>query len=407
MSDSKVLVPTGSALTAIDPTFRENPHEYLDLLRKMEPVHQDRQFDRVMLTRAEDVSAILNDRTVGSDPRKSRPGSFSRVQLGVDENFQPTMLHMDDPDHKRLRDLVSKAFNQRSVDAMRARIGEIAERLLDEVVDGSPFDVMVAYARPLPTIVIAEMLGVDERDQHDFRRWSDAQGYFFSPTRTAEQKANLEQSTAALNGYFAETIKERRKSRGTDLISTLIETEEQGENLSTVEIISVCRLLLLAGNITTTDLIGNAVLALLRHPEELAKLRRQPELIRDVIEEVLRYDAPVSTASRVMPTAREIGGCPVAAGQTITASLLAANYDPSLHADPAKFDIERANKRHYAFGGGAHFCLGAPLARAEAQIAISSFFERFPKVRLMESFTPVHRSFPSFNGLESLWVEVS
>ncbi len=159
MSDSKVAVPTGIALTALDPAFRENPHKYLDYLRLMEPVHQDREFDRIVLTRAQDISFVLNDRTVGN-PRKSRPGSFSRVQLGVDDKFQPTMLHMDDPDHKRLRDLVAKAFNQRSVEAMRTRIVAIAKRLLNKIVDSNPFDAIRAYARPLPTIVIAEMLGV-------------------------------------------------------------------------------------------------------------------------------------------------------------------------------------------------------------------------------------------------------
>jgi cytochrome P450 len=407
VSDSKIPVPTGAALTALDPTFRENPHKYLDHLRLTEPVHQDREFDRVMLTCAQDISSILNDRTLGSDPRKSRPGSFSRIQLGVDEKFQPSMLHMDDPDHKRLRDLVSKAFNQRSVDAMRTRIGEIANRLLDDVVDGSHFDVMEAYARPLPTIVIAEMLGVDATDQHDFKRWSDAQGHLFSPVRTAEQQSRLEWGRDALGSYFAEVVNKRRKDRGTDLISTLIEAEEEGEQLSEAEIIGVCQLLLLAGNVTTTDLIGNGVLALLRHPSELAKLRTQPELARSAVEEVLRYDSPVVTTSRVTTTSRHISGCPVEAGQTITASLLAANYDPSVHSDPAKFDIERADKRHHSFGGGAHFCLGAPLARAEAQIAIPLIFVRFPKLRLMADFTPVHKSYPSFNGLESLWVDAS
>jgi hypothetical protein len=143
----KIPVPTGAALTALDPTFRENPHEYLDYLRLTEAVRQDREFDRAMLTRAQDISSILNDSTLSSDPRKSRPGSFSRIQLGVEETFKPSMLHMDDPDHKRLRDLVSKAFSQRSVESMRGRIDEIASRLLDEVADSSTFDVMEADAR--------------------------------------------------------------------------------------------------------------------------------------------------------------------------------------------------------------------------------------------------------------------
>jgi hypothetical protein len=178
-------------------------------------------------------------------------------------------------------------------------------------------------------------------------------GLVYLVPRAAEQQTSMEWGRNAMGSYLAEAVKKRRKDRGTDLISTLIEAEEEGEKLSEAEIIGVCQLLLLAGNVTTTDLIGNGVLALLRHPSELAKLRAQPELARNAVEEVLRYDSPVVTTTRVTTTSRQIGGCPVAAGQTITASLLAANYDPSVHSEPGKFDIERAHKRHHSFGGGA------------------------------------------------------
>jgi cytochrome P450 len=406
VSSTKTSVPTGLALTALDPTFREQPHKYLDQLRSIEPVHQDREFDRVVLTRAEDIGAVLNDRSMGSDPRKSRPGSFSRLQLGVDENFQPSMLHMDDPDHKRLRDLVSRAFNQRAVDAARPQVVQIAARLLEEVAAEACFDVIEAYAKPLPTIVIAEMLGVDPADQQDFKLWSDTQMHFVNPRRTPEQKASMEWGKASLTSYFTEVIRKRRKQRGTDLISILISAEEDNEKLDESEINAVCQLLLAAGNVTTTDLIGNGVLALLRHPSEFARLRAHPELARDAVEEVLRYDSPVAQANRITAIPRQIGGCPVAAGQSITVSLIAGNHDPSLHSNPDIFDIERSNKRHYSFGGGAHFCLGAPLARAEAQIALSMLVAKFPKLRLMEGFTPTRKSLPSFNGLESLWVNI-
>jgi hypothetical protein len=407
MSNPKCPFPTGIALTALDPTFRERPHEHLDHLREIEPVHLDREFDRVVLTRADDISAVLNDRTLGKDPRKSRPGSFSRVQLGVDGNFQPSLLHMDDPDHKRLRDLVSKAFNQRSVDAMRPRIAEIANRLLHDIPEPSRFDVIEEYANPLPTFVIAEILGVDGPDQEDFKLWSDAQVHLFNPSRTDEQLASLKWGREALNSYFAEAVSKRRKNRGTDLISTLIAAEEEGGQLSEPEIISTCQLLLVAGNVTTTDLLGNGVLALLRHPDELAKLRKQPELARNAVEEVLRYDSSVAEANRVTTKSMQIDGVTIAAGQTIVSSLLAANYDPSRHPNPHKFDIERTDKRHHSFGGGAHFCLGAPLARAEAQIALPLIFTTFPNLRLMPGHTPLRKSLPDFNGLESLWVDTN
>ena len=404
MSNDKTAVPTGTALTHLDPVFRERPNEYLDMLRSREPVHQDRMFDRLVLTRAADVEAIMNNRKLASDPRKSRLGSFSRVQLTVDDTFRPLILHMDDPDHKRLRDLVVKAFNQVAVDAMRPRITEVACGLLDEIDDPSCFDIVNAYARPLPTIAIGLMLGVDTARCRDFKQWSDGKMQMFNPRRTPEQEAILASSDTALAGYFTEVIQKRRKERRADLISSLIAAEENGEQLDEAEIIGVCVALLIAGNVTTTDLIGNAVLALLQHPGQLSKLLANPNLVRSAVEEVLRYDAPVMQGTRIATEAMQIGGCPVAAGQTINAVLYAANHDPEAHPDPKRFDIERPDKRHNSFGGGAHFCLGAPLARAEAQIALSMLFERFPKLRLRTDRRLKRRIMLNFNGLKALWV---
>jgi cytochrome P450 len=404
MSNDKTAVPTGTALTHLDPVFRERPNEYLDVMRSREPVHQDRMFDRLVLTRAADVEAVMNNRNLASDPRKSRPGSFSRVQLTVDETFRPLILHMDDPDHKRMRDLVVKAFNQAAVDAMRPRITEVARGLLEAIDDPSCFDIMNAYAQPLPTIAIALMLGVDTAHCHDFKQWSDGKMQMFNPRRTPEQEAILAFSDAALASYFAEVIQKRRKERRADLISKLIEAEEDGEQLDEADIIGVCIALLIAGNVTTTDLIGNAVLALLQHPSELSKLLANPNLVRSAVEEVLRYDAPVMQGTRIATEAMQIGGCPVAAGQTINAMLYAANHDPEAHPDPKRFDIERPDKRHNSFGGGAHFCLGASLARAEAQIALSMLFERFPKLRLRTDRPLKRRIMLNFNGLKALWV---
>jgi cytochrome P450 len=404
MNKDETAIPTGLALTNLDPVFRARPGEYLDILRSREPVHQDRTFDRVVLTRAVDVEAVMNNRFLAHDPRKSRPGSFSRVQLRVDETFRPLILHMDDPDHKRLRDLVVKAFNHVAVDAMRPRITEIACSLLDDIDDPSCFDIMDAYARPLPTIAIALMLGVDTARCHDFKQWSDGKILMFNPQRTPEQEVILASSNAALDEYFAEVIRRRRKERGGDLISSLIDAEENGEQLNESEIVRVCNALLIAGNVTTTDLIGNAVLALLQHPSELSKLLAEPNLVRSAVEEVLRYDSPVIQGTRIANEAMQIGGCPVAAGQTITAMLYAANHDPDAHPNPKRFDIERPDKRHLSFGGGAHFCLGAPLARAEAQIALSMLFERFPKLRLRTDCPFERRTTPNFNGPKALWV---
>lgn len=405
MSDNKL--PTGAVLSALDATYREQPNIVIDELRSKEPVHCDREFDRVVLTRAEDIESVMKDRTFVKDPRKSRPGSYIRLVERVDANYQPSLLFADPPDHKRLRDLVSRAFNQQSVDAMRPRIAEIANRLLDEISDPRHFDVIEAYANPLPTITIAIMLGIDEQDHQDFKRWSDSLVYGFNPKRTAEEMAEMESGLNSLTQYFSKIIHDRRKERGQDIISNLISAEEDGQKLTEEEIISICRLLLAAGNVTTTDLIGNGVLALLRNPGELAKLMTRPELSRDVVEEVLRYDSPVMNGSRIATKPTQIGGVEIEEGQSITSLLFGANHDPSVHQNPEKFDIERPDKRHSSFGGGIHFCIGAPLARAEAQIAIPLLFARFPGLRLAPDYIPVRKSLPSFNGLKSLYVETA
>lgn len=399
-------VPTGLALSALNPAFRERPHEILDQLRAEDPVHRDRQFDRIVLTRYEDVATVVGDRTMQVDPRKSRPGSFARMAQNVDENYQPSMLNMDDPDHKRLRGLVTQGFNLRSVEAMRPRIEAIANTLLDELAKQPSFDVIQDYAGPLPTIVIAEMLGINPADQGDFKRWSDELVHSFNPIRTPEQTASLHHAQRSLHDYLLGVVNDRRANRGSDLVSLLVAAHQDGEKLSEAEIVSTCNLLLAAGNITTTDLIGNGVLALLRNPGQLEKLRQRPELARNAVEEMLRFDPPVVSTGRTPPVAVEIGGVEVEAGQSMNLSILAANHDPAIHKDPNRFDIERADTRHFAFGGGAHFCLGAPLARAEAQIAIPMLFARFPNLRLDPAHTVEHKPAPVFNGLKDLWVRI-
>jgi cytochrome P450 len=314
---------------------------------------------------------------------------------------------LDDPDHKRLRGLVSQAFNQRSIDAWRPRICTIADGLLDTLADRGSFDLVAEFAAPLPIIVIAEMLGVDPADMAQFKRWSDAQAHVFNPARTPEQTAELNTARQELDDYFARAVDARRGRRGDDLISLMVAAEEAGDRLSAREIVITCNLLLVAGNLTTTDLIGNGVLALLRHPDQLANLCARPELVPHTVEEMLRYDPPVVQVARFAFEPLEIGGREVQAGQAMSCSLLAAGHDPALHSDPHRFDIARTDTTHLAFGGGAHYCLGAPLARAEAQIAIVALFERFPSLRLDPEHGVEHKRTPFFNGLEALWVRTT
>jgi cytochrome P450 len=408
MSDKQPL-PTDLELTALDPVFREHPHDRLDRLRAEDPVHLDAELGRLFLTRFEDMRAVLTDRSLSKDLRKAPDTPRRRAMRGDVplEAFQPSMLNLDDPDHKRLRGLVSQAFNQRSIDAWRPRIRAVAERLLDTLADRGSFDLVAEFAAPLPIVVIAEMLGVDPADMAQFKRWSDARAHGFNPARTPEQTAELDAAGKELNDYFARAIDARRGRRSDDLISLLVAAEEAGDRLSAREIVITCNLLLIAGNLTTTDLIGNAVLALLRHPDQLTNLCTHPELVPQAVEEMLRYDPPVVQVARFALEPLEIGGREVRAGQTLTCSLLAAGHDPALHSDPHRFDIERADTTHLAFGGGAHYCLGAPLARAEAQIAIATLFERFPSLRLDPEYAVEHKRAPVFNGLEALWVRAA
>jgi hypothetical protein len=317
------------------------------------------------------------------------------------------MLHLDDPDHKRLRSLVTQAFNQRAVDAAEPRINDIAAQMLDRFANRDGFDVIADYAAPLPIMVIAEMLGVADASLAQFKHWSDALAQTFNPVRTPEQNQSLAEARQGINGYFQQMIALRREQPGRDILSGLVAAHTGSDRLTEREIIITCNLLLVAGNLTTTDLIGNAVLALLRHPEELAKLRAHPELLAPAIEEVLRYDPPVAQTTRIATAPLTIGDETIATGQAVTVSLLAAGRDPAVHAAPDHFDIERADTSHLAFGGGIHYCLGAQLARAEARVALASLLQRFPRLRLDPARTIVHKQAPVFNGVEALWVQVA
>lgn len=403
MSDNKDL-PVGLALTALDPEFREHPQAVLDRLRSAAPVHHDSAGGRWFLTRFDDVKAVVGNRALMVDPRKAAPGSYHRrVVIGDAADFAPSMLHMDDPDHRRIRGLVSQAFNQRAIEAFRSRIQAIADGLLDALgPDLAGFNVIADYAAPLPTVVIAEMLSVDTADQAQFKLWSDALVHSFNPRRTPAQEAELDAARGGLFGYLRQVVDARRASRGSDLISALVSAEESGDRLSEQEIISTCNLLLVAGNVTTTDLIGNGMFALLRHPAQMTALRAEPALIRNAVEEMLRFDPPVVTTGRLTQAPTEIGGVTVGPSESVTACIMAAAHDPAAHADPHRFDIRRGDTTHMAFGGGAHFCLGAPLARAEAQIAIGTLLARFPNLRLDPAYEPQHKAAPVFNGLAAL-----
>lgn len=404
MNDNEKPLPSGIQLTAFDPVYRNTPEIYLDHLRVEAPIHHDVEANRFILTRADDVAAVLKNRRMNKDPDKSVPDSYMR-RIVNDAPREKSMLFLDDPDHHRLRSLVTQAFTARSITEIRPHIAEVANQLLDEIGDREEFDVIADFASPLPIIIIAEMLGVDPADRADFLRWSRVADISFSPVLTPEQRSALEEGFGQLGAYFETVIAERRAHPGTDLISAMVAAADGEDRLSDQEIKVMARLLLVAGNVTTTDLIGNAVRLLIDHPEQRERLAAEPGLINNMVEEVLRRDPPVNFVARIPPEKMSLHGVEIDEGQTLFVSLNGAALDPELNEDPLRFDVARQNPVHYAFGGGAHFCLGAQLARAEAQIAIPLLFKRFPDLTLAKE--PERKIAPGFNGYSELLVRKS
>lgn len=402
---SERRLPQGMELTPLSEPFREDPYALLGQLREEAPVHEDAQLKRFIYTRHDDVKEILRDKSFWSDPRKANPGTFTREFLGANlsEDAQPSMLLMDEPDHRRLRSLVSQSFTPAAVERWRPRTRDVVRRVLDQL-DTEAFDLIADFAGPVPTVVIAEMLGIDPALHGAFKEWSDTSvAAAFNPFRTPEQQAASEAANLKLRDFFAQEIATRREALGDDLISDMIRAEQDGDRLTEVEMITQCNLLLVAGNVTTTDLIGNGVKALLDHPEQLRRLRADPTLIKNAVEEVLRYDSPVVNSGRIASRPVAIGGCPVGQGESLSTSLAAANRDPAVYPNPDQFDIARTDTHHQSFGGGRHLCLGAHLARLEAQEAILGLLERFADITVSNRGATYH-AIPGFRGMSSFWV---
>ncbi len=396
-------LPTGIQLTTLDPQFRENPYPILAELRESEPVHHDEQLGRYFFTRHDDVAEILRDPDFWSDPRKGKEGGFARGYLGRGDE-EPRMLMMDDPDHRRLRNLVSDPFKPRSVERWREQVRRVVNDVIGTVEKGE-FDLIAMVADSIPTIVIAQKLGVDATQYAQFKTWSAAAlKIAFSPINTPEDLLEAEKAFAGLRETFLGVIALRRDTPREDLISEMVHAEVYDDRLADDEIAAQCELLLLAGNVTTTDLIGNTVMALLRHPDQLDKLRARPELLENTIDEVLRYDTPVTDTGRIANRAIEIGGVRIEKGESMTASLAGANRDPEIYPDPDRFDIERKDTHHQSFGGGRHFCLGSHLARLEAQETLAALLSRFSHLTLVEDGFE-YAANPSLRGFSKLRVQ--
>jgi hypothetical protein len=397
------------ALTPLNPAFREDPYPILEGLRTHHPVMRDEGAGVFFISRHEDVRRILTDLTLWRSPEMAEEAAVLTRRIlelpdgtPADAPRSPTILLMDDPDHARVRGPLAQALYKRA-----ARFKPQVERIVDEnlqALDGKlTFDLMATFAVMIPIDVIAEILGVEHSRLAEFREWSEGAIQGLNPMRTPEQTAQMMRCGAALREHMAGMLAARRAEPRDDLVTDMVQAQAAGADLTDDDLISNLNALLIAGNLTTTDLIGNAVRLLLTHPAELAKLRADPTLIGALVEEVLRYEPPVDITGRIASRELEVGGCPIHEHQSMLVSLRGANRDPDAFDAPETFNITRKKAPHVAFGGGAHICIGAPLARLEAQVALARLFARFPTLRLADpDAAPLWRTLPFFRGLERL-----
>ena len=378
------MVNTPLVFNPFVPSYKKNPYLQLDRLRAGDPVHRSDALQAWIVTRYEDVLRVMRDpETFSSDARKA--GGPLATALAEQRTNSPlgdtrSMLASDPPEHTFLRAIVNRAFTPRSVERLRPHIEALAESLLDEQPSTGEWDLVTGLAQPLPVIVIAELLGVPSEDRAQFKRWSDRIAQTTDVLQSTETIEQIRQATREIIDYFSVVIDERRREPREDLISALVQAETEGRRLTGDEVLAFAILLLVAGNETTTNLIGLGMRALLANPEALATLRAEPERIPAAIEEMLRYDAPVQGVVRFVTRDTQIGERTVKAGEVIMGMTGAANRDPDQFPEPARFDIDRTDVRHLAFGQGIHYCVGAPLARVEAAIAFRALLARWPSI---------------------------
>ena len=372
------------------PEFQADPHPVWSRLRAEAPIYPRKLPDgrhTWIVTRHRDCVAVLRD----PDCSAEKFPSEVLQRLAADPNAPFTviartvlgmMLVKDDPDHARLRGLVNKAFTPRVVSELRPRVQTIADELLDAAALRGDLDAIADLGMPLPIIVIAELLGVPLEDRAHLKRWSDKLVTFLDGTIREKGLADAATACVEMRAYMDQVFESRRSAPRDDLISRLIAAREVEDRLSDDELFGTVVLILAAGHETTTNLIGNGLYTLLRHPVELARLRARPELIGPAVEELLRFEGPVALTSRNPKRDYELDGRRISKDDEISLVLAAANRDPGVFAEPDRLDLSRGENRHLSFGFGAHFCLGASLARLEGQIALGSIVARFPGMKL-------------------------
>ncbi|MFC9328642.1 cytochrome P450 [Kitasatospora sp. NPDC057015] len=375
--------PDDLAAALQTPEARRDPYPFYARMRREQPVHRSDQ-GIWYLTRYADVEAALGDLRLSNDrDRMTRAyvalGGDLKAFSRLSDRLGRVMSNTDPPDHARLRKLANRAFTARRVEALRDGIQRIVDRLVDEAVAAGPtMDLIEAVASPLPMSVVCELFGIPAEDLPQVNSWFHRFG------RLSEDIDKSEEAIGQYEEYLSGLIRQRRREPGDDLISALVATQAQDDRLTDSELLSTCFVLITAGDETTTHLIGNGVLALLRHPDQLARLRADPALIRGAVEELARYDTVTQAIVRVVAEDLEIGGRTLREGELVYLFLGATNRDPERFEDPDRLDLSRPGNRHLSFGNGPHFCLGGPLAKLQAEVAVGTLVRRLPQLRLAD-----------------------
>ena len=397
---------TGLAYTPSRQNWRADPYPFYRQLQERDPFHHSISQGGWVLSRYHSIEAVLKDRRFSSDIRHWRNWpSVRKIMHRVEPketnlSYTPSMLELDPPDHTRMRKLVSKAFTPRALEALRPRIEQIVADIVETAKHNDGMNVIEDLAYPLPVMVIAEMLGVPHEDRDQFRHWSD-EAIRDIDAASLDDFRRARQAQGQLREYFAGIVEQCRNSPRDDIISALIQAEEEGDKLTTDELYATCVLILVAGHETTTNLIGNGLLALLQHPDQLHRLQEEPELMSQAVEELLRYNSPVQNTVRFATEECEFEGYKIKKGDQMVLLLGAGNRDPEVFARPDQLDITRPDIRPLSFGYGIHFCLGAALARMEASAAFSALLAQCPELQLGTEALQWRNS-ATFRGLVAL-----
>ncbi|HIE83912.1 MAG TPA: cytochrome P450 [Dehalococcoidia bacterium] len=410
MRSSKEMRRTGVVYNPLSEVSHQDPQTIWRNLRYKDPIHWSDVVQGWVVSRHSDVDSILRDfKRFSNVPQMLlEQNKQSPTIISSPDEFDvnaPTMLQSDPPDHTRLRTLVSHAFTPKAIALWKTTVETVADDLIENISEKKSFDFLTEYANLLPLIVIAELIGVPHTDRDLFKSWSVKVARTLEPTITASQAEEADQASIELAEYFDQIIQSRRIQPKDDLITVLIQAEEEGDKLNHKEVIAALTLILIAGHETTSNLLGNGMYALLSNPEQLTWLRENPEQVDVAVEELLRFDSPVAVNARTALEDVDVGGVPVKAGDTLILLQGSGNFDENLRDHSDALALENGDKNHLSFGRGIHYCLGAPLARLEGQIGFQKVLDRWSDIQLAES--PEYKDHIVLRGLKTLNVQVN